>query len=110
VHGSPDPVGVVEPLPPRLQAERLHDLVALYLAESLERGDLGAVGPLRLLRDRVEAVLAGHARAAHDGDGRPWREVAEALGVTTSAVTAWSRAGQKASLPSAQRSTRPAGA
>ncbi len=75
-----------EPLPLQLHAERLHDLVALYLAEALERGDLGALGPLRLLRDRVEYLLAEHARAAHEGDGRPWREVAKALGVTTSAV------------------------
>ncbi len=82
---------VPDPLPPQLHAERLHELVDLYVAESLERGDLGALGPLRLLRDRVEVLLAEHARAAHDGDGRPWREVAEALGVHTSSVTAWDR-------------------
>ncbi len=80
-------------LPPQLHAERLHQLAELYLAEALEHGDLGALGPLRLLRDRVEVLLAEHARAAHDVDGRPWREVADVLGVTTSAVTAWARTG-----------------
>ena len=89
-------------LPPQVHAASLHELVDLYVAAGLEGGDLATLGPLRLLRDRVEVLLAQHARAAHDGDGRPWRDVADALGVTASAVSAWDRNGT-ACLPRAAR-------
>ncbi len=83
-------------LPAQLHAERLHDLVALYLAESLEHGDLGALGPLRLLAARVDALIDEHAGAAHYGDGVPWRVIAEGLGVTPQALSAPDRARRRA--------------
>ncbi len=52
----------------------------------LSGGDLAALGPLRLLRDRVEYLLAEHARLAHDDDGNSWHNVGAALGVTGSAA------------------------
>ena len=85
----------------QLHAASLHDLVAAYVQLALEGGDLAAVGPLRLLRDRVEGLLAEHAHAAHDADGHPWRDVAAALGVHASSVSAWDRSAQH---------SRPAGA
>jgi hypothetical protein len=90
-----------ERLPVQLHAASLHDLVTAYVQLALQGGDLAALGPLRLLRDRVEALLAEHAHLAHTADGRPWRQVADALGVHPSAVSAWDRA---------VRATRPAGA
>ncbi len=81
----------MERLAVQLHAASLHDLVAAYVQLGLEGGDLAALGPLRLLRDRVEVLLAEHARAAHDGDGGPWREVTDALGVHVTSVTAWDR-------------------
>jgi hypothetical protein len=99
---------VPDSLPPQLLAQRLHELVDLYLAEALEHGDLGALGPLRLLRDRVEVLAAEHVRAAHNGDGRrPWREVAEALAVTTSAVSAWARSGSATAFRGSVPRARP---
>ena len=89
-----------ERLPVQLHAASLHDLVTAYVQLALQGGDLAALGPLRLLRDRVEALLAEHARGAHHDDGRPWREVADALGVHASAVSGWDRA---------VRGTRPEG-
>ncbi len=82
-------------LPVQLHAASLHDLVAAYVRLSLEGGDLAALGPLRLLRDRVEGLLAEHARAAHEAYGRPWRDVAAALGVHTSSVSGWNRAARQ---------------
>ena len=79
------------PLPPQIHAASLHDLVNQYVDASLADGDLGAVRPLRLLRDRVEYLLAEHARLAHEVDRRPWREVAEALGVSPSTMSSWHR-------------------
>jgi hypothetical protein len=85
---SPEP----QRLPPQLHAASLHDLVAAYVQLALEGGDLAALGPLRLLRDRVELLLVEHARGAHDADGVAWRSVAGALGVHTASVTGWDRA------------------
>jgi hypothetical protein len=67
-------------------------LVDLYVQAGLDGGDLATIGPLRLLRDRVEFLMAEHARLAHHVDGRPWREVGDALGVTASAMSARDRA------------------
>jgi hypothetical protein len=44
------------------------------------------------LRDRVEGLLAEHARAAHEADGRPWRDVADVLGVQVASLSGWDRA------------------
>jgi hypothetical protein len=61
-------------LPPQVHAASLHALVDVYVADGLAGGDLAALGPLRLLRDRVGCLLAEHARLAHDADGRPWSD------------------------------------
>jgi hypothetical protein len=82
-------------LPPQLHAASLHTLVDLYVQAGLDGGDLATIGPLRLLRDRVEFLIAEHAGLAHHVDGRPWREVGDALGVTASAMSAWDRAARR---------------
>jgi hypothetical protein len=42
---------------------------------------------------RVEGLLAEHARAAHEAaDGRPWRDVTDAVGVHVSSMSGWDRA------------------
>ncbi len=74
----------------------MRDLVDYYVEAGLRGGDLDTLVPLRLLRDRVEYLLTEHARLAHEVDERPWREVAVALGVTPSAVSAWDRALRRA--------------
>ena len=78
--------------PPQVLAASLHDLVDLYVAATLDEGDLGALRPLRLLRDRADALLHEHARAAHHADGLPWHVVAYQLGVTPQALSARDRA------------------
>lgn len=67
-----------ELLPPQLHAASLNRLVDLYVQAGLDGGDLATIGPLRLLRDRVEFLLAEHARLAHEVDERPWREIGDA--------------------------------
>jgi hypothetical protein len=75
-----------EVLPLQVHAASLHALVEVYVAEGLTGGDLAALGPLRLLRARVEYLLDEHARLAHDADQHSWSTVGAALGVTGSAA------------------------
>jgi hypothetical protein len=82
--------------PPQLLAASLHDLVDLYVAASLDEGDLGALGPLRLLRDRADGLLQAHARHAHYADGQPWHVVADRLGVSPQAMSARDRRARRA--------------
>jgi hypothetical protein len=85
-----------DPLPPQLHADRLHDLVDAYVQLALEGGDVAALGPLRLLRARVDVLLEEHASAAHHGDGVPWWAVGEVLGVTPQAPSARDRRRRRA--------------
>ena len=84
-----------ELLPPQLHAASPNRLVDLYVQAGPNGGDLATLGPLRLLRDRVEFLLAEYARLAHEVDDRPWREIGDALGVTASAISAWDRAARR---------------